>query len=124
MLLHQVAPGGVATPLHVQPEDDESFYVLDGEMTFFLEGEPPVRARAGHFVHVPRGVPHAFRVDSETASFQTLTTRQHEDFIRAVADPAPERVLPPPSPPDMDRIMAAAGRYGVEILGPPPGEEG
>ncbi len=64
---------------------------------------------------------HAFQVDSETARFLDLTTHQHELFIRAAADPAQGRVLPPEGPPDMERVEAAAREYGVEILGPPPG---
>jgi quercetin dioxygenase-like cupin family protein len=122
-LIHQVAPRGVATPLHVQPQDDESFYVLEGEMTFFLGDGQPIRAGAGTFVHVPKGSPHAFRVDSETATFFTLTNAQHESFIRAVAEPARERTIPPQGPPDMQKIGAAAEEYAVEILGPPPGGE-
>ncbi len=122
-LIHQVAPRGVATPLHVQPEDDESFYVLEGEMTFFLEDGQPIKAGAGSFVYIPKGFPHAFRVDSETATFLDLTNAQHENFIRAVAEPAPERTIPPHSPPDMQKIGAAAEEYAVEILGPPPGGE-
>ncbi len=34
------APRGVATPLHVHPEDDESFYAIVGELTFYLEERP------------------------------------------------------------------------------------
>src|SRR5215211_3375094 len=66
-LTEQLFPGGIATPLHSQPEDDESFYVLEGELTFYLEDDQPLPASAGAFVHVPAGVPHAFQVDSETA---------------------------------------------------------
>jgi quercetin dioxygenase-like cupin family protein len=120
-LVEQVAPRGVATPLHAQPQDDESFYVLEGELTFYLADNPPFRAAAGAFVHIPAGVPHAFRVDSETARYLDLTTAQHERFMRAAGEPARERVPPPPGPPDMDTVMAAARQHGVDILGPPPG---
>lgn len=120
-LVEQVAPRGVATPLHAQPADDESFYVLEGELTFFMADDPPFRAAAGAFVHIPKGVPHAFRVDSETARYLDLTTAQHERFMRAAGEPARGGVLPPPGPPDMDKVMAAAKEHEVEILGPPPG---
>ncbi|MDP9477803.1 MAG: quercetin 2,3-dioxygenase [Actinomycetota bacterium] len=120
-LVEQLARKGMATPLHVQPEDDESFYVLEGELTFYLEGGEPIAASAGSFVHVPAGAPHAFQVDSETARLLDLTTPQHEGFMRAAGEPARERVLPPESPPDMEKVGAAAKEYGVEILGPPPG---
>jgi len=46
-LVEQVAPRGVATPLHVQPEDHESFYVLEGELTFYLEDGRPIPAPTG-----------------------------------------------------------------------------
>ena len=120
-ITEQLFPRGMATPLHSQPEDDESFYVLEGEVTFYLEDDQPIAASAGSFVHVPAGVAHAFQVDSETARILNVTTAQHERFFRATSDPAKERTLPPAAPPDMDRLMAAAQEYGVEILGPPPG---
>lgn len=123
-LIEQLAPRGMATPLHVQPEDDESFYVIEGELTFYLEDGQPIPASAGTFVHVPAGAPHAFQVDSETARFLDLTTPQHESFMRAAGEPAQGRFLPPEGPPDMDKVGAAAQRYGVEILGPPPGAPG
>lgn len=120
-LVEQVGPRGVATPLHAQPDDDESFYVLEGEMIFYLADCPPFTAAAGAFVHIPAGVPHAFRVDSATARYLDLTTAQHERFMRAAGEPASARVPPPPGPPDMGKVMAAAQQHGVGILGPPPG---
>lgn len=120
-LLEQLASGGTASPLHSQPEDDESFYILEGELTFYLEDGQPIRASADSFVHIPRGTVHAFQVDSQTARLLNFTTPQHERFMRAAGEPAPERVLPPQGAPDMERVMAAAQDYRVEILGPPPG---
>ena len=125
LLIEELAPRGTATPLHVHPTDDESFWILEGEMTFYLEDGKPIPASAGSFVHIPKGhVPHAFQVDSETARFLVLTRPAHEHFIRAAAEPAQARTLPPEAPIDMDKVMAAANAYGMEILGPPPGEQG
>ena len=120
-ITEQLFPRAMATPLHSQPEDDESFYVLEGEVTFYLEDGQPIAASAGSFIHAPAGVAHAFQVDSETARILNVTTAQHERFFRATSDPAEARTLPPAAPPDIDRIMAAAQEYGVQILGPPPG---
>ena len=119
-LVEQQCPGGMATPLHRQPEDDESFWVLDGEATFFV-GDAPVQVTAGGFVHVPRGAPHAFEVNSEAATVLIWTTPNHLAFFRAVGEPAGARTLPPQAPPDMARVTSAGQAYGVEILGPPPG---
>ena len=121
-LTEQQGRRGVATPLHRQPADQETFYILDGEVRFHIvDTNDPVLATAGSTVHVPAGTVHAFEIVSDTARFLNLTTPNHEAFFRAAADPAQERTLPPDMPPDMPRIMAAAERYGVEILGPPPG---
>ena len=120
-LTEQLLSRGTATPLHRQPEDDESFYVLEGELTFYLEDGQPMLASAGSFVHAPAGAAHAYQVDSETARILTVTTAQHERFFRAASDPAQARAIPPQAQPDMEKVMAAAQEYGVEILGPPPG---
>jgi quercetin dioxygenase-like cupin family protein len=120
-LIEEVAPGGEGTPLHAHPEDDETFYVLEGELTFYLDDSQPISASAGSFVHIPGGNVHAFQVDSETARYLILTTAQHEGFYRAISEPAQSRTLPPQEPPDMEKIEAAARDYKVEILGPPPG---
>ena len=111
----------MATPLHSQPQDDETFYLLEGNLTFYLGDGRPLRASFGATVHVPRGAAHAYRVESKTARMLVLTTPQHERFFRAAGEPARARTLPPPAPPDMGKVMAAAEKYGVEILGPRPG---
>jgi quercetin dioxygenase-like cupin family protein len=121
-LIEELAPIGAATPLHVHREDDETFYVLEGELTFYLDEGPPIVASAGSFVHIPGGVIHAFQVDSETARYLIISTPQHERFYRAAfGEPAQSRTLPPEGPLDMERIEAAAQEYKVEMLGPPPG---
>ena len=47
---------------HVHADEDDSFYILEGELTFVLGGED-VAAPAGTFVLVPPGVEHGFRND-------------------------------------------------------------
>ena len=74
-------------------------------------------------MYIPRGTPHSFRVDSETARLLVLNTPAgHERFFRAMGEPAAERTLPPPpeGPPDMDAMSRAAEDAGFRILGPPP----
>ena len=112
---------GFATPLHRQPEADETFTVLEGELRFFLPETEPFTATAGTTIYVPAGTVHAFEVCSETARWLDLTTAGHEAFFRAAGEPAPARTLPPDTTPDMPRVTAAAQQHGVEILGPPPG---
>lgn len=119
-LIDEVGPKSDGTPLHRHSDDDESFYVLEGELVFHLSDGEPISATVGTFVHIPKGQVHAFRVESPTARYLILTTPQHEQFYRAIGEPAKERSLPPESTMDMDMIMAAAERFNVEIVGPPP----
>lgn len=120
-LTEQVGRQGVATPLHLQLADEETFHVLEGEMRFYLGEGEPILASAGATAYIPAGMPHAFEVVSQTARWLNLTTPNHEAFFRAAGELALERALPPAQPPDMEKVMTAAAQYGVEIIGPPPG---
>ena len=128
LLVEELARRGKVTPLHVHPEEEETFYVLEGEALLHLDGSERSLG-AGGFVSVPCGVPHAYLVTSEVArSLVLVTPGSHamEACFREAGEPAPERVLPPEGPLDIERIGAAAERTGaVKLLGPPPfGEPG
>jgi quercetin dioxygenase-like cupin family protein len=122
-VLEQVLPGGMATPLHLHPLEDETFFVIDGEITV-LRGDESISAQAGEVVRLPRGVPHALRVDSPSARIIDLVTPAgHEEFFRLAGEPIQElTVALPEDAPDMERIVSAAEQTGLEILGPPPFE--
>lgn len=122
-LIEELAPAGEGTPFHVHREDDETFYILEGELTFYLDNESPMPASTGSFVHIPGGTRHAFRVDSEIARYLIITTHQHESFYRAISEPAQSRSLPPQTSLDMEKVEVACREYRVEILGPPPGTQ-
>jgi len=123
LLLEEHSQRGKATPLHTHPDADESFYVLEGEVLMHIDGAEQA-AGPGGFVAVPRTVPHAFTVTSETARVLTMITpgrAAFEAFFRDAGEPARTRELPPPGPLEIERIQAAAERHGsVVILGPPP----
>jgi len=59
------APGD-APPLHLHADEDETFYVLDGEVTVHIAGRDPIVLRAGQAAFAPRGVPHVY-VDAVAA---------------------------------------------------------
>jgi hypothetical protein len=122
--MEHLLPYGMARPLHVQAREDELFYVLEGQITVWMDGERN-DATAGDVVWLPRGRAHAFRVDSERARVLGLSVPgSHEQFFRLAGDPAGEFDLGAGGtvPPDMDRMAAAAAAANVEILGPPPFE--
>jgi glyoxylate utilization-related uncharacterized protein len=57
---------GTEPPPHVHSREDEFFYVLSGEMRFYVDGEV-FTVTAGECMFLPRRKPHAFRVTSEEA---------------------------------------------------------
>ena len=120
-VIEHLAPQGAGSPLHVHRREDEWFYVIEGELTFWVGGRV-IQATTGSFVYGPRDVPHTFVVSSAEARFLLVTEPAgFENFMRALAEPAETRTLPPaPSgPPDFERLASIAAEYGLEILGPP-----
>lgn len=115
-LVEHVIPAGDTSPWHVHHAEDESFYVVEGHVTV-LCGDERVEAGPGTFVYGPRGIPHGFRVEGEEPARLLLfvTPGGFEEFIVEMSEPAP-----PAGPPDMEKLMATAARYGNEILGPLP----
>jgi quercetin dioxygenase-like cupin family protein len=120
-LLEITVRAGEGSPWHVHPDEDEWFYVLDGEFTFYL-GERRLSLAAGSFAFGPKGVPHTFIAETHGAKALVGFQPFHfEGFLQEVGELAAERVLPPPlqAPPDMARLLPIAARNGMEILGPP-----
>src|SRR6476659_8333592 len=68
-----IAPG-FSPPLHVHHREDESFWVLEGELSMRC-GDRTCQASAGSFVFLPRDVPHTFVVEGDKpARMLTLLT--------------------------------------------------
>lgn len=114
------APGDSGPPLHRHP-NDETFYVLDGEIAVFVDGEI-AHFRAGESAFVPGGATHTFRIVSPEARFILICNPAgHEEMFRIAGEPAAGDGLPQlEGPPDMPRLTGAAAAVGAEILGPPP----
>jgi len=121
-VIHHFGPQDSGSPLHVHHRENEWFYVLEGELTVWVDGQV-IRAPAGSFVFGPQDTPHTFTVSSpEGARFLLVTEPAGlEGFMRSCAEPAKALTLPPPpdQPPDAERLTALAAQYGIDILGPP-----
>src|SRR5688500_4160467 len=86
---------GDMPPLHVHRRDDETFHVLEGEVTLFIGGDRIVLG-PGQAAFAPRHVPHTYRVESEQARWLVIATPAGFDaFVREVSEPAPADELPP-----------------------------
>jgi quercetin dioxygenase-like cupin family protein len=114
------AARGSMPPLHVHHRDDETFYVLEGELRLFLSSREIVLA-ASQAALAPRGIPHTYRVESDQVRYLVINSPAgFEQFLRAASDPAPRAELPPTGrPADPAALATAAAEYGIEILGPP-----
>lgn len=106
-------------PMHVQVDEDEAFYILEGEIEFEVDGTT-VLATPGTYAFVARGAAHLFRVRTETARMLVICsgkpTDNLEDFFKAMGEPATTRVLPQPTAPDEDRLVTLCARTGIELV--------
>jgi quercetin dioxygenase-like cupin family protein len=110
---------GKVTPLHIHPDADETFYLLEGEIALHIAGEQRVLG-AGGIAVVPRGMPHAFLVTSPEARMLCLQTPgSGEAFYKLASEPV--IAGEPAIPVDFDRVRAAAEQtHSIQIVGPPP----
>lgn len=113
-------PPGEASPWHVHHEEDEWFYVIEGELQVIV-GENRMRLGAGEFAFGPRDVPHGFRITSKTDARLLLTVGgRFSDFIAENSAPIVNGKAPEKVEPDLSKLIASARKYGQEILGPLP----
>ncbi|MYD52588.1 MAG: cupin domain-containing protein [Dehalococcoidia bacterium] len=99
-----VVPPGGGPPPHIQTREEEGFYVTQGELVFRAAGRRVV-ATPGTFIHVPRGVAHSFKNESDEVArlvFFFVPAGIEEMFEKMAADP--------------DRFVEIAGEYGVEFV--------
>lgn len=116
-----VSPGG-GPPPHVHTREEEAFYLLEGEITFWLGEERRVLS-AGMFANVPTRLLHAFRNESEKPARMLILVAPAglEQMFLEVGQllPPGTTVAPPPSAAEIEKLLAVAPGYGVEIRVPP-----
>jgi hypothetical protein len=113
--------------VHVHHREDEGFYILEGEMNFYV-GDQMIKVHPGSYLFGPRDVPHAFTVESGPARLLfVFSPAGLEGLIREMGEPARSLTVPPqldeePDEAERERMAAIGARYGAEILGPPPNQ--
>lgn len=114
-----IEPPGGGPPLHIQTRHEELFFVLEGEITFWLDGQV-IRRSAGGAAFVPRGMPHCFKnCSNKPARMLTLFTPGDIEGFFAYGEPLANGSTPPDEV-LMERIAGLGPKYGVELLGPSP----
>jgi quercetin dioxygenase-like cupin family protein len=103
---------GRGTPLHVHPQQDEIFFVQEGEY-YFQVGEDKHRLSKGDSIFLPRQVPHAWTQVSEQGRMTVILqpAGKLEEFFLAVAALKKE-----PTPQELAKLFAD---NEMEVLGPP-----
>ena len=119
LMEHWEMPVGFASPYHTHHREDESFYVLEGEMAFICGGNW-LKAGPGTFVYGPREIAHGFKVIGSSPARMLLmcTPGGFERFVLEQTTPITEAT----SSPDMGKLMMLAAKYGIDIHGPLPEE--
>jgi quercetin dioxygenase-like cupin family protein len=111
---------GNGPPPHIHHREDESFYVLEGTFSVLLANQT-LQAGTGAFVHIPRGTLHTYRNvgTSPARVLVILSPGGFENLWREIGQPAEQGSAPPPPPPGViDKLLALAPQFGLEI--PPP----
>ena len=121
-----LAPRGFGPPQHTHRDEDEVFFVLDGEVRFFTGGQE-TDAGTGGFAHLPHGEPHTFQVLSATARIATITASitgepRFDQMVSALGSPTTKAALPEPGYIDPAHVAEVCASYGIDIVGPPPSE--
>jgi quercetin dioxygenase-like cupin family protein len=121
-LIESLSPKGAEPPRHIHRREDETFYVLEGEITFYV-GDETYEAPPGTFVSAPRGVPHSYTFETDMICMLVLVAPGgFEEFFRPAQSSEPAQALeipPPEGPPDVQALVATLEQHGVEVVGPP-----
>lgn len=113
-LLYNLNPSGTFLPPHVHGREDETFYILQGQYEFTIEGQL-LSAGPGATVFAPRGIPHSYKVVSDDPGI-ALVLATPGGFEKCVK----EMSMLALDPPDMPAVLETCSRYGIDFL-PPPG---
>jgi quercetin dioxygenase-like cupin family protein len=117
------SPGG-GPPPHIHQCEDESFYILEGNITF-LAGGQTIYAKPGDFVHIPRGTVHSLKNEGTVPGRALIIISpagpkgMQQFFEESFTLTTDRNAAPPPISEDLvNRMMAAAARNGMEWVKP------
>lgn len=117
-VVHVVCGPDSGPPPHVHANEDELFYVLEGEMTFLL-GTKKVRGGPGTHVFARRGERHQFRNESDKVArfLVTIVPGGIDVFFREVGRGLPTGTMmpEPPTKAEIEAMIGACPRYGITL---------
>ena len=117
-LMEEWCPKNSGPPPHYH-DQDEAFYVIEGDITFMSNGQQ-LQVSNGGFIAIPSGSIHSFRVDSNTAHILNFYSPAG---FEQMGVPAPTRTIPPADfkepPVDMTKMMELFQKYGMHVVKDP-----
>jgi quercetin dioxygenase-like cupin family protein len=118
-----IVPPGGGPPPHVHSREEEGFYILEGEITFLI-GDERMVASAGMFANMSVGTLHGFKNESGKPAKMLISVAPAglEQMFFEVGQPVSQGTTTTslPSQAEIEKLLAIAPRYGVEIRLPHP----
>lgn len=119
VVMEATLPPNGGPPRHVHQREDETMFVLAGEITFYL-GDTTRVLKKGDFIFAPRGIPHHFKNTGteEAILLETASPAGIERYFESIGRQLKDRSSPPvpPTKEDIATMIATAPSYGIEIL--------
>ena len=117
-LLENKGGGNTRTPVHVHANDDETVYVIEGELTAVIDGRPR-RLAVGESIFLPRGIPHQLVNMSGNPNRYILigTPALFDRFVEEGGhELRADEVVGPPTPEEIELLREASPRFGITLL--------
>lgn len=108
-LMTQVSPPGGGPPPHSHQNEDETFFVLEGEYELLVNGVSH-KLTAGQALHAMRGSVHTFRNVGATTG-KMLITVVPAGFERYL-----EEISKFSLPNDMPQVLEVSKRFGITFV--------
>lgn len=113
-----IVPPGGGPPPHVHSREEESFYLLEGEITFQI-GDERLVAKSGMFANVPVGCLHSFKNESDQQAKMLISVAPAglEQMFFEVGKPIGAGLTTAlvPTREEIAKLLEVAPRYGVDI---------
>ena len=114
-LLETLMPGE-GPPQHIHKNEDEAFYLLEGEVGV-KRGEETIHASPGTYVMIPKGTIHTvWKIGSTPVkTLAILSPPGFEEYFleTGMEDREPDKAA------YIEKAMAVSEKYNLEIVGPP-----
>lgn len=115
---------GTEPPPHVHTREDEFFYLLAGEMAFYVDGKA-FSITAGECIFLPRRIPHAWLITSDDVNTITVVTPAgFSDALWKMSFPAERMEVPNGADiatyanADVTETIKIFEQYGLRLLSP------